>query len=139
MFSEFLSENILWVGAFVVVANLWLWSLLQSNVKGVGTVSALGLPALQRSGKSVIIDVGEEANFTASHLPDAVNFPVNSISADNAALMKHKDKTIILVCPTGSRSNNAARKLKALGFNDLHILRGGMMSWNKENLPTVSG
>jgi rhodanese-related sulfurtransferase len=136
VFSEFLSQNLLWVGAFVIVANLWIWSLLQSNVKGVGSVSALGMPALQRNGKSVIIDVSDEAQYKASHLPDAKNFPVNSLNEENSDLMKHREKTVILVCATGSKSNNAARKLKSIGFNNLHVLRGGMMSWNKENLPT---
>lgn len=135
MFSEFLSQNLIWVGAFVIVANLWVWSFLQSKVKGVGTVSALGLPALQRGGNSVIIDVNDESQFNTAHLPDAINMPLGDLNADNKALMKLQDKRVILVCQTGSRSSGAARKLLSLGFKDIHILGGGLMSWTKENLP----
>ena len=138
MFSEFLSQNLIWVAAFVIVANLWVWSFVSGNVKGVGTVSPLTMPALQRGGKSVIIDVRPADTFAKAHIPDAVNFPVNEINAENSQLLKHKNKTVILVCQTGGQSAKAARTLVSLGFEDLHILGGGLMSWSKENLPLES-
>lgn len=138
MFSEFLSQNILWVGAFMLVANLWLWSLLQGRVAGVSYVSALELPALQRGGKSVIIDVNEAQQFSSSHIPDAKNFPLSSLGEQNSKLAKLKNHTAVIVCQTGGKSAKAAKLLKQQGFEDLHILRGGMMSWTKENLPTTS-
>ncbi|MEM7358092.1 MAG: rhodanese-like domain-containing protein [Pseudomonadota bacterium] len=135
MFSEFIAENILWVAAFMVVANLLVWSMVQGNVKGVGSVSALELPQLQRGGNYAIVDVNDSTLYAASHIPEALNFPVNTINAENAELNKLKDKTTIIVCQTGSKSSKAARLLQGLGFKDLHILRGGLMSWTKENLP----
>ena len=138
MIADFLSQNLIWVAAFVVVTNLWIWSFLQGSVKGVGSVSAMGMPALQRGGKSVTIDVSDTANFDSGHIPDATNIPLAELSADNKALMKHEKKTVILVCETGSKSSKAARALVSLGFENLHILSGGMISWNKENLPTES-
>ncbi|MBT8115136.1 MAG: rhodanese-like domain-containing protein [Arenicella sp.] len=138
MFAEFLSQNLLWVAAFVVVANLLVLSLLQANVKGAQTISALELPKLQRGDKAVIIDVNDEAQYSQSHIPQAVNFPVASINADNKDLQAHKNKTAIVVCQTGSRSSKAARSLIALGFTDVHILRGGLVYWTKENLPVSS-
>lgn len=135
MFAEFLSQNLLWVAAFVVVANLLLLSFLQANVKGAHMVSALELPKLQRGGKSVIIDVNEQGQFSQAHIPEAENFSLADITADNKALLAHKDKTVIVVCQTGSRSTKAARALVALGFTDVHVLRGGLMNWTKENLP----
>lgn len=138
MFTEFLSQNLIWVAAFVIVANLWVWSFVQGSVKGVSKVSALALPALQRGGKSVILDVSPADSYAKAHIPDAVNVAVADISADNTALMKHKDKTVILVCQSGGQSAKAARSLVELGFSDLHILNGGLMSWSKENLPLES-
>jgi len=111
---------------------------LQGSVKGVGTVSALELPKLQRDGNYAILDVSDEKLFKASHIPDAVNFPLASVNAENSKLLKLKDKTTILVCQTGSTSTKAAKILKELGFTKLHILRGGLMAWNKENLPVSS-
>lgn len=135
MFTEFLSENLLWAGAFVVVANLLILSLLQSNVRGAKTVSALELPQLQRGGKWSIIDVNDAAQFAQSHIPDSLNFPLDSINADNKDLLKLKKHTAIVVCQTGSKSAKAVKSLLALGIEDIHVLRGGLQSWSKENLP----
>jgi rhodanese-related sulfurtransferase len=139
MFTAFISQNLLWVGAFVVVANLLLLSVLQGNVKGVGAISALQLPTLQRGGKSVIIDVNDENHFKLAHIPDSVNYPMGSINASNAKLNKLKNKTTILVCQTGTKANKAAKLLVGLGFSDLHVLRGGLTNWTKENLPISTG
>ena len=135
MFSEFLSQNLIWVAAFVIVANLWVWSFIQGSVSGVGKVSPLTLPSLQRGGKSVILDVSPAETYGKSHIPDSINVVIDDIKADNKALMKHKDKTVILVCQTGSQSAKAARALQGIGFSNLHILNGGLVSWSKENLP----
>jgi rhodanese-related sulfurtransferase len=138
MFTDFLSENILWVGAFIVLANLLAFTFLQGRVKGVGSIGALELPRLQRGGNYSIIDINGSDTFAASHIPDSVNFPIESLIEDNADLVKLKGKTTIIVCQTGSKSTKAARLLLALGFNDLHVLRGGLMGWTKENLPVTS-
>ena len=135
MFAEFVSQNILWVAAFVVVANLLVLSFFSGSVKGAHTVSALELPQLQRGGKSIIIDVNDAAQFSQAHIPDATNFPLDTINAENKALMAHKNKRVILVCQTGNRSVKAAKLLVGLGFNDVHTLRGGLTGWTKENLP----
>lgn len=135
MFQEFLSENIMWVIAFLVVANMLVFSFFQGKPKGVKDVSVLELPQLQRDGNAVIVDVCEPAEFDKGHIPNSVNYPVKSLDSHNKNLMKLKNKTVILACATGSRSAKAAKALKGLGFENLHVLKGGMMSWNKENLP----
>lgn len=138
MFTDFLSENILWVGGFIVLANLLAFSFFQDRVKGVGSIGALELPRLQRGGNYTILDVNGADTYGSSHIPDAINFPMESLNADNAALVKLKDKTTIIVCQTGGKSNKAAKLLLGLGFSDLHVLRGGLMGWTKENLPVTA-
>lgn len=101
-------------------------------------MSALALPALQRGGKSVIIDVNDAESFARGHIPASINIPQSEINADNKALMKHRTKTVIVVCQSGNKSSKAARTLLSLGFEKLHYLNGGLMSWGKENLPMES-
>lgn len=135
MFAEFLSQNLLWVAAFIIIANLLVLSLLQANVRGAKNVSALELPQLQRDGNAVIVDVNDAAIYGNAHIPDSINIQLSSVSADNNELLAMKDKTVILVCNTGSKSAKAARLLVGLDFKNVHLLRGGMQSWTKENLP----
>lgn len=138
MFLEFVNENLWLFVILAIVFNLLVWSMLQGVVKGANMVSALEMPALQRKGKSVIIDVNKSQDFAASHIPNALSAPLEDISDDNSELLKHKASTVIVVCQTGSRSAKAATKLVSLGFSNVHILRGGLMAWSKENLPLKS-
>jgi len=135
MFIEFVNENLLWFVALAVVFNLLLFSVLQGSVRGANNVSALEMPALQRKGKSLIVDVNKAEHYAASHIPNSVNVPLEDLSADHKKLGKHKDSTIIVCCQTGSRSTKAAKKLLELGFSNVNILSGGLVAWSKENLP----
>lgn len=138
MFAEFVDQNIWLFAAFFTIATLLIFSYTTAGVKGASYISVLEMPTLQRKGKSIIIDVNKAEHYAAGHIPKSVNFPLEGLSADDAALMKHKDKTTILVCQTGSRSATAAKKLVEIGFTNLHILRGGIISWTKENMPIAS-
>lgn len=137
MFQEFLSENIVWLIAFIVVANMLVFSFFQGKPKGVNDISALQLPRLQRDGNAVIVDVCEPNEFNKEHIASSVNYPLKTLESSNRSLMKLKNKTVVLTCATGSRSVKAAKILKPMGFDNLNILKGGMISWNKENLPVA--
>lgn len=135
MFIEFVNENLWWFVALAIVFNLLLLSVLQNSVRGANSVSALEMPALQRKGKSVVLDVNNAEHFSASHIPKSVNFPLDTLNVENKALLKHKESTVIVTCQTGSRSAKAAKLLIALGFTNVNILSGGLVAWSKENLP----
>lgn len=138
MFIEFVNENIWLFLALAVVLNLLVWTSLKSVVSGANTVSPLEMPSLQRKGKSVVIDVNKSDHFDASHIPKSVNFPLENLDNENKDLLKHKKSTVIISCQTGSRSSKAAKLLLEYGFEDVHILRGGLVAWSKENLPMTS-
>jgi rhodanese-related sulfurtransferase len=93
------------------------------------------MPALQRKGKSVVLDVNKAEHYAVSHIPKSINFSIETLNAENKALLKHKDSTVIVACQTGSRSTKAAKQLIALGFTNVNILNGGLVAWSKENLP----
>jgi len=138
MFVEFFNQNIWLFVALIVILNLLILSLFQGRVKGVNTISALEMPQLQRNDNCTILDVNTSNDFATSHIPNAVNFQLDDLNASNKALLKHKNDTTVLVCQSGTRSTKAAKKLVELGFSDVTILRGGLLSWSKENLPVTS-
>ena len=138
MFIEFVNENIGWFLALAVIANLLLWSIMQNNVAGANMVSALEMPSLQRKGKSLLIDVNKADDFAKAHIPAAINMPLESFDISHKDIAKHKDNPIILSCQSGNRSIKVAKLLIKGGFSNVNILRGGLMSWTKENLPVTS-
>ena len=138
MFVDFINQNIFWFIAWAFLLNLLILSYIRGGVTGAKQVSALEMPALQRGGKSIVIDVNKADVYANSHIPKAINIPLENIDDDNKELSKHKAKTVILTCQSGGRSQSAAKKLVAMGFDNVNILRGGLMAWTKENLPVSS-
>ena len=135
MFVEFFAENILWFAALLFVLLMLINSYIQQNVSGVTHVSHLQLPQIQRAA-SVVIDVSEEQEFKSGHIAGAISMPLKTVLEKNNLLAKHGNKNIILVCQTGNRSLTAAKHLKSLGAEKLFVLKGGMLAWRKESLPT---
>ncbi len=56
----------------------------------------------------VLIDVREDYEFREGHIPGAVNIPLGNITTVDYS----KEKTLIVYCRSGNRSNQAAIKLK---------------------------
>lgn len=138
MFVDFINQNIFWFIAWVFLLNLVILSYIRGGVTGAKKVSVLEMPTLQRGGKSIVIDVNKADIFARSHIPKSINIPLEDINDENNELSKHKTKTVILTCQSGGRSQSAAKKLVSMGFDNVNILRGGLMAWTKENLPTNS-
>lgn len=134
MYLEFVSQNLfLFGGLAVVIALLLLLPVIQS-AQGVKQVAALHLPQLQRENH-VVVDVSEPKEYERGHLPDSINIPLQKLLDNHKKLNKHQDHNIILTCQNGSKSATAARHLKKSGFEKVFVLSGGLLSWQKENLP----
>ena len=74
----------------------------------------------------VLIDVREDDEFNEGHIPGAVNIPLGNITSVDYS----KDKTLIVYCKSGNRSNEAAIKLKNMGYNVKDM--GGILNWTYE-------
>ena len=74
----------------------------------------------------ILIDVREDYEFREGHIPGAVNIPLGNITTVDYS----KDKTLIVYCRSGNRSNQAAIKLKNMGYNVKDM--GGIVNWTYE-------
>jgi phage shock protein E len=81
----------------------------------------------------MLIDVRTPSEFKSGHIEGAKNIPLNSLSSQ----MKHvpKDKPIIVVCQSGSRSASACRQLMNAGYENVVNLAGGMVGWRMGGNP----
>ena len=52
-----------------------------------------------------------------------------------AELASLKNEPVVLVCRTHKMSGTAAIQLRAGGFSDVRVVRGGMVKWNEIGLP----
>lgn len=88
---------------------------------------------LQRGERCIVLDVRDEDEFLAGHIPGSLWIPLAELSARVDELAK--DVEIIVVCQSGARSALATRFLDEQGFAARNMA-GGMKKWMRENLST---
>ena len=82
--------------------------------------------------KVVVLDVREEYEFDAGHIPSAVLLPVGTITEDTAAAVIDDLDTVVLVyCRSGNRSKTASQALADIGYTNVYEF-GGINTWPYE-------
>ena len=80
----------------------------------------------------VILDVREQDEFDAGHIPGAILLPVGTITEDTAAAVIDELDTVVLVyCRSGNRSKTASQALADLGYTNVYEF-GGINHWPYE-------
>ena len=91
---------------------------------------------LKSAVKPYILDVRQPAEFQAGHISGAKLIPLGELKSRLAELPKQKE--IICVCASGSRSSSASRILASGGYQVVNM-HGGMNAWQRFNLPVKKG
>jgi rhodanese-related sulfurtransferase len=83
----------------------------------------------------VILDVREPAELEEDGIIDgAIHVPMRELG-ENLDLLPDLDATIVVVCKGGFRATIAMTALHVLGYENAHVLVGGIGAWAGENLP----
>jgi rhodanese-related sulfurtransferase len=77
-----------------------------------------------------LVDVRDEREWLAGHVPGTRNIPLETLRADPDAYLA-KDKAIVFVCQRGVRSLTAAKLAERLGYAKVYNLDGGTQAWAK--------
>ena len=81
---------------------------------------------------TLLLDVRSEKEFNDDgHIESALNIPVDRLEQQLSELAPYKARSISIICRTDKRSAVAANKLLKHGFEDVRVVRGGMMEWQK--------
>ena len=103
-------------------------------IKTIKQYSPVDASAKVRKERNVVfLDVRNDKERKQSVIKGSYHIPVSYIKEREHDLKKFKDAEIICYCQTGSRSLNAASKLKKMGYNASN-LSGGMLRWNASGL-----
>jgi rhodanese-related sulfurtransferase len=87
---------------------------------------------LKGENPPLLLDVRSKEEFRDAHIAGAKLIPLDELSRRQAELPK--DRPILCICRSGSRSGMAVGQLKAAGFNVTNI-SGGLISWQMAGLP----
>ena len=103
----------------------------------VPSIDAAALQAkLNEKPNPFVLDVREPSEYSAGHIAGSTLLPLHQLSSRMSELPK--DREIVCVCASGSRSSSAARQLTGAGFTVLN-LNGGMGQWQRAGLPLKKG
>ena len=86
-----------------------------------------------------LVDVREESEWVAGHLPKAVHLGKGILERDIEAVIPETSSEIILYCGGGYRSALAADNLQKMGYTNVISMDGGFRSWKEANYPIVKG
>ena len=79
----------------------------------------------------IILDVREQDEYDAGHIPGAILIPNTEIEARAEEILTDKDQLILVYCRSGRRSKLAAEILVELGYTNIKEF-GGIIDWPYE-------
>ncbi|MFT3859636.1 MAG: rhodanese-like domain-containing protein [Aquabacterium sp.] len=135
--SSFVADNWYWMVAAAASGGMLLWLQIKEGGGTGGLTPTLAVQLINRE-KAQIIDVCEPTEFATAHVAGAKNVPLDQISAGKG-LPSNKKLPVIVVCASGVRSAKAVGQIKALGYENVQSLSGGLKAWREANLPVEKG
>ena len=79
----------------------------------------------------VLVDVREDHEWQAGHLPDATHLSKGTIERDVEKRFPDKATPLVLQCGGGFRSALAADNLQKMGYQNVWSLDGGIRAWRE--------
>jgi len=133
-FILFLIEHYFYSVPLLVVSIL----LIRSNaIKGGKKITPQDLINLTNQDAAQLIDLRSSNEFNDGHITGSINIPYTDLEDRIHEIKKQEDKSLVLICDTGSQSANAGEALNKSGFEKTVILSGGIGAWRLDNLPLV--
>ena len=121
-------EEVLWQAAKIGYTNFVgeIAGGMQAWIDAGRPVSSHELREAFRSNEAVLLDVRQESEFVAGHVPGAVHVELGSLVDEVPEL---PDGPVVVMCGHGERASTAASILHRSGFEDVTVLAGGPKEW----------
>lgn len=88
------------------------------------------LKTMLASEPPLLLDVREDWEYAAAHLPGSLHIPMAQIPQRHAEL--DKTRPTVVICHHGMRSQQVADFLEKKGATDIGNLAGGLDAWSIE-------
>ncbi|MFJ7587492.1 rhodanese-like domain-containing protein [Streptomyces sp. NPDC097617] len=85
---------------------------------------------------AMLLDVREQAEWTAGHAPGAVHVPLSRLVTGTGLPADAQGRLMLVICRSGHRSQQAAKLLAGHGVEAVDV-KGGMSAWTAAGLPVV--
>jgi hydroxyacylglutathione hydrolase len=120
-----------WFDATVIDA----WPSEGKLLGKIPQVMARDLQESMKHGAVTLIDVRNQAEWDAGHIPGAIHIPLGLLRQQMAAVPRAKP--VVVQCAAGARSSIGASLIAAAGVDRVINLIGGIGEWRKAGLPVT--
>ena len=93
------------------------------------------VPAAEVPDGAFLLDVREDDEWAAGHVPGAIHIPLGELGARYTEL--GRDRPLFVICRSGNRSAHAAHALAGAGW-DARNVSDGMHGWQAAGRPMTS-
>lgn len=139
-YIEFFQQNMImalvWIGLVVAL----IVNIVKTSTAAYKEISAAQLTQMINRESGTVVDIRSKDEFKAGHITDAVHIlPTEIKSGTFGSLESKKADPIIVVCKTGQTAQASANELAKAGFEQVFLLKSGLIAWNEANMPLVRG
>jgi rhodanese-related sulfurtransferase len=97
--------------------------------------AASQVPAAQVPDGAFLLDVREDDEWTAGHVPGALHIPLGQLNERYQEI--GQDRELYVICRSGARSAHAAQALAGAGW-DARNVADGMIGWHAAGRPMTA-
>lgn len=113
----------------------------QTVVEAEGVITAVtpeeAEKLIRKREDLMVVDVRTLRERKRAAIAGSIHIPMQEIF-QNRVSWPH-DRPLLLYCAVGGRSSAAANWLQKQGFTEIYNLDGGIIEWQKQGLPIVTG
>ena len=136
MDAQFLQQNWMLVALAAVSGAMLIWSFIGNKLAGIEEADTLKATRLYNDD-ALVLDVREDKEYASGHIPKAKHIPMGQLASRLQELDKFKSRPILVTCRSGHRSARACSTLKKAGFETVFNQAGGIIAWERANLPVT--
>jgi len=132
---EFITNHPLLVLALIAILVMLIGGELRQRLSGVSEVGPVEATRMLNHDNAVMIDMREDKEYREGHIVNAIHLPASRQDNYTAKLEKYREQPLIVYCRSGQRSTAICNKLRKQGFEAVYNLKGGVLAWQKAELP----
>ncbi|MGF1713486.1 rhodanese-like domain-containing protein [Photobacterium chitinilyticum] len=137
-YIDFFTSNPLLSLAWVGIAVALVASYVKQKAAGYKVITPNEATGMVNREDGVFIDIRSRDEYRQGHIAGALHILPSQIKEQNfSELEKHKTAPIIVVCKTGQTAQESANLLHKAGFENVNLLKDGLISWNEANMPLI--
>lgn len=110
-----------------------------ARLMGLATIAPRELHQRMQTEPPTVIDVNARQSWSSARVPGALHLDPTAFAATD--LPADHGSELVFYCsnPLCRKAPNAARRAKAMGYEQVRVMSAGISGWLSAGLPTESG